>query len=142
LGLLPFFLVVLFDAVFAMTAVLIANYFSDGNKNIMMLAGVAALAGHCWSMFVKFKGGLGATAILGIFVALYSWMVFIALVTAFIVMLINRKSTLAFCIGISALTLALLITKGFGILSIFPLITASMMMIKKYQVKRMTEIAH
>jgi glycerol-3-phosphate acyltransferase PlsY len=141
LGLFPFFLTVLFDALLAMSAVLIANYISQGNKNIMMLAGVAAMTGHNWSMFLKFKGGLGATAVLGIFTALYSWMVFIALCAAIIIMLINRKSTQAFVVGLSALTLALLATEGFAFISIFPMIVLCMMMIKKYQVKRTTQIA-
>jgi glycerol-3-phosphate acyltransferase PlsY len=142
LGLIPFFLVILFDALFAMSAVLIANYLSQGNKNIMMLAGLTALAGHNWSMFVKFKGGLGATAILGILIALVTWQLFVGLTIGLLVMLFTRKSGLSTAVCLSIVTLALLIDKGIGILPVYPLLLFSVMLIKRYQVKRLAETAH
>jgi glycerol-3-phosphate acyltransferase PlsY len=139
LGLFPFFLVILFDALLAMSAVLAASYLSQGNKNIMMLAGLAALAGHNWSMFIKFKGGLGATAILGILIALITWQLFVGLTIGFIVMLVTRKSGLATAVCLSMVTISLLIDKGLGILPVYPLMLFSVMLLKRYQVKRLAE---
>jgi glycerol-3-phosphate acyltransferase PlsY len=141
LGLFPFSLVVLFDALFAMSAVLLASYLSQGNKNIMMLAGMAALAGHNWSMFVKFKGGLGATAILGILMALITWQLFVGLAVGLLALLITRKSALSTAVCLSTVSIALLIDKGLSILAIYPLMLFSVMLLKRYQVKRMAEIA-
>jgi acyl phosphate:glycerol-3-phosphate acyltransferase len=139
LGLVPFFLVVLFDALFAMAAVLIANYISHGNKNIMMLAGLAALAGHNWSMFIKFKGGQGATAMLGILIALVTWQLFVGLTVGFIVILITHRSGLATVLCLSSITITLLIDQGLGILPIYPLLLLSLQLLKRYQMKRLAE---
>jgi glycerol-3-phosphate acyltransferase PlsY len=141
LGLFPFFLVIFFDALFAMAAVIIASYLSQGNKNIMMLAGVAALAGHNWSMFIKFKGGLGATAILGILIALITWQLFVGLFVGFLVLLVTRKSGISTAVCLSTITITLLVEKGIGILPIYPMLLFSVMLLKRYQVKRLTETA-
>jgi acyl phosphate:glycerol-3-phosphate acyltransferase len=141
MGLFPFFLVVLFDALFAMAAVLIANYLSQGNKNVMMLAGLAALAGHNWSMFIKFKGGLGATAILGILIAMITWQLYVGLFVGALVLIFTRKAGLATTFCLCTITITLLIDKGLGILSLYPMLLFSVMLLKRYQVKRLTETA-
>jgi glycerol-3-phosphate acyltransferase PlsY len=142
LGLFPFSLVVIFDALFAMAAVLLASYLSQGNKNIMMLAGLAALAGHNWSMFIKFKGGLGATAILGILMALVTWQLFVGLAVGLLAMSITRKAGLSTAVCLSTISIALLIDEGLSILAIYPLMLFSVMLLKRYQVKRLTQTAH
>ncbi len=140
-GLLPFFLVVLCDSMLTLAAVLLASYFSQGNLNIMMLTGLAALAGHNWSIFVKFKGGLGATAILGILIALVTWQLFVGLLVGFLFLLFTRKSGLATVFCLSTVSLTLLIDKGLGILPVYPLLLLTVMLLKRYQVKRLTETA-
>jgi acyl phosphate:glycerol-3-phosphate acyltransferase len=138
-GLLPFFLVVFFDVTLAMSAVLLANYLTQGNKNIMMLAGIAALAGHNWSMFVKFKGGMGATAILGILIALISWQLLVGVAVAGLLVVITHKTTLCTVIGIFTITICLLVDQGLKLISIYPLTLLAMMLLKRYQVKRLEQ---
>jgi acyl phosphate:glycerol-3-phosphate acyltransferase len=142
LGLFPFFLVVLFDALFALSAVLAANYLSQGNRNIMMLAGVAALAGHNWSMFIKLKGGLGATAILGILMGLITWELFIGLFVGGLLLILTHRSGLSTVICIITITITLMVTKGLSILAVYPLMLFSVMLLKRYQVKHLAETAH
>jgi acyl phosphate:glycerol-3-phosphate acyltransferase len=139
LGLLPFLLVVLFDALFAMAAVLLANYLSHGNRTIMMLAGLAALVGHNWSMFIRFKGGLGATAMLGILIALVTWELFLGAGLALVIYFFSHKSGMATAIGVCAISLALLVEKGVGLLPIYPLMLLSMMSLKRFQVRRLAQ---
>jgi acyl phosphate:glycerol-3-phosphate acyltransferase len=142
LGLCPFVLVVFFDALLPMSAVLIASYLSNGNKVIMMLAGVAALVGHNWSMFIKFKGGLGATAMLGILIGLVTWPLFIGASVALIVALATRRFGLATVIGVCTISIATLVVEGLSLLAVYPLTLLSVMSLKRYQIKRLTQTTH
>jgi glycerol-3-phosphate acyltransferase PlsY len=140
-GLIPFFLVILCDASFAMAAVLAASYLSGGNRNIMMLAGLSALAGHNWSVFIKFKGGLGATAILGILIALITWELFVGLFLGAIFLIVTRKPGFSTAICIMTISITLLVERGLGLLSIYPILLFAVMLLKRYQVKRLAETA-
>jgi glycerol-3-phosphate acyltransferase PlsY len=62
LGKFPFALTVLGDVLLPLAAVYLAGVLT-GSINVMMMAGFAAVVGHNWSVMIKFKGGLGATAI-------------------------------------------------------------------------------
>ena len=115
LGLAPFLLVILFDAIFALAAVIIAGSLGEGNLNIMMLAGVAAMCGHNWSIFLKFKGGLGATAILGILIVLVTWQLFVGLAIGAVVILVTHRPGLSTAFVLSGISLTLIIQKGFGL---------------------------
>ena len=142
LGLAPFLLVILFDAIFALAAVIIAGSLGEGNLNIMMLAGVAAMCGHNWSIFLKFKGGLGATAILGILIVLVTWQLFVGLAIGAVVILITHRPGLSTAFVLSGISLTLIIQKGFGLLSIYPMILLIVMLLKRYQVRRLFYPAH
>lgn len=142
IGLLPFLLVILFDAIFASIAVIIGGALSNGNINIMMLSGVAALCGHNWSIFLKFKGGLGATAILGILVVLVSWQLFVGLAVGALLMLLTRRPGLCTAFTLVAITLTLIIQKGFEVLAMYPLFLFMVMLLKRYQVRRQVNLAH
>src|SRR5579872_5501924 len=51
-------------------AVWIAGRCSNDSATWMMLAGLAALIGHCFPIWLNFKGGRGVAAALGVFLAL------------------------------------------------------------------------
>ena len=57
------------DIALAATAVILARAFTH-SSSIGMLSGLAAMAGHNWSIFLKFKGGKGIATGLGVFLAL------------------------------------------------------------------------
>ena len=65
------------DALKAAVAMWIVKYITNGNTDLSVLAGVMAMVGHIYPVFMKFKGGKGIASILGIMVGL-NW--FIALV--------------------------------------------------------------
>lgn len=48
------------------------------------LVGVAAVAGHCWSVFLNFKGGRGVATTGGVLVYLFPWFFLIGVVAYFI----------------------------------------------------------
>jgi acyl phosphate:glycerol-3-phosphate acyltransferase len=142
LGMAPFFLVVLFDAIFALGAVIIGGSLSEWNLNVMMIAGIAALCGHNWSIFLKFRGGLGATAILGVLIVLVTWQLFVGLAIGALVMLITRKPGLSTAFVLCGISASLIIQKGFGFLSIYPMLLFLIMLLKRYQVQKLVNPAH
>ncbi len=69
-GPLPGILTLLFDTGKGAFAVWLAAHFTAHNASSMMLAGLAALLGHCYPTWLRFKGGKGVAAALGVFLAL------------------------------------------------------------------------
>jgi len=63
-------LTLLLDGAKGAAAVLLAGRFTDHNATAMTFAGVAALVGHCFPVWLVFKGGKGVATALGIFIAL------------------------------------------------------------------------
>lgn len=51
-------------------AVLLAEKLSNGSARWMMIAGIAALVGHCFPVWLKFKGGKGVATAGGVFLML------------------------------------------------------------------------
>ena len=81
-------LTLLLDTAKGYAAVWIAGRYSNESATWMMLAGLAALIGHCFPIWLNFKGGKGVAAALGVFLALcapaaLSALAIFALVTAY-----------------------------------------------------------
>lgn len=66
-------------AMFISDRVFHASYF------FVALVGIAAVAGHCWSPFLKFKGGKGVATSGGFFLYLLPWTFPIVIVAYFII---------------------------------------------------------
>jgi glycerol-3-phosphate acyltransferase PlsY len=63
-------LTLILDAAKGAAAVLLAERLSNDSATWMMIAALAALVGHCYPAWLKFKGGKGVAAAAGIFAAL------------------------------------------------------------------------
>jgi glycerol-3-phosphate acyltransferase PlsY len=63
-------LTLVFDTAKGAAAVWLAARLTHESAAWMMLAGLAALAGHCFPVWLRFKGGKGVAAALGVFLAL------------------------------------------------------------------------
>jgi len=63
-------LTLLLDAAKGALAVWLAGRLSGQSATLIMLAGVAALLGHCFPVWLKFKGGKGVATALGVFLML------------------------------------------------------------------------
>jgi glycerol-3-phosphate acyltransferase PlsY len=63
-------LTLVLDAAKGGAAVWLAARFTDYRAGPMILAGLAALLGHCFPVWLQFKGGKGVATALGIFIAL------------------------------------------------------------------------
>ena len=51
-------------------AVWLAGYYSDRSATLMMVAGVVALFGHCFPVWLNLRGGKGVATALGVFLML------------------------------------------------------------------------
>lgn len=58
------------DGLKGATSVFLAARFTDSSARAMIFAGVAALLGHCFPLWLRFKGGKGVATALGVFIAL------------------------------------------------------------------------
>jgi glycerol-3-phosphate acyltransferase PlsY len=86
-GPIPGILTLLADAAKGALAVWVAAYFTQSASEWMMLAGLAALLGHCFPVWLGFKGGKGVATALGVFamlspLAALSALIFFAVVVA------------------------------------------------------------
>jgi glycerol-3-phosphate acyltransferase PlsY len=63
-------LTLLMDAAKGATAVWLAVRFTDHSASATIFAGLAALLGHCFPVWLRFNGGKGVSTALGVFIAL------------------------------------------------------------------------
>jgi len=116
LGWGPFLIVLVIDLIKGILAIYISHVLT-GNIWLVAVTAVAALVGHCWSVFIKFHGGLGATIIFGMLFCtgiLFSrmhipWEYALGGVTALITMLTVKKSTLSTILWLGIISVALFI---------------------------------
>lgn len=69
-GPLPGILTLLLDVAKGAVAVWFAARFSDNSAMWMIVAALAALAGHCFPVWLKFRGGKGVATAAGVFLML------------------------------------------------------------------------
>jgi acyl phosphate:glycerol-3-phosphate acyltransferase len=116
LGWGPFLIVLVIDLIKGMLAIYISHVLT-GNIWLVAVTAVAALVGHCWSVFIKFHGGLGATIIFGMLFCtgvLFSrmhipWEYALGGVTALITMLTVKKSSLSTILWLVIISVTLFI---------------------------------
>jgi acyl phosphate:glycerol-3-phosphate acyltransferase len=63
-------LTLILDVAKGAAAILLAEQLSNDSATWMMIAGVVALVGHCFPVWLKFKGGKGVATAAGVFLVL------------------------------------------------------------------------
>ena len=98
----PALFVFIFDVGKGLIAVKIAQYYADQGL-IEVLAGISAISGHIWPIWLKGKGGKAVATGLGMFLAL-SWKVGLASLGIFLIVLAKSKF-----VSLSSISAALLL---------------------------------
>lgn len=147
-GLFSFMAVVFLDIGKAMLAVLIAQWIK-APPEIVLLAGICAIAGHQWSIFLRFQGGLGATTIGGVLVSVATVPTVIGASIAAVILWRTRNSTFSFVIGVVTIFVIIfamqysrvdpppifLVFPPPPLLVAYPILMLAMMAIKALQIK-------
>lgn len=141
IGLFPFLCVAFMDIGFVVTAVIIAKVLTN-SPNIIMLAGLAAVMGHNWSIFLGLRGGLGATAMAGALVAVVPLEVCYGVLGGGIVWLLTGRPSVGTAVCILITSGITLFQTGMGAQTMYPLMLFSLMLIKRFQVARVTRTTH
>lgn len=100
-GILTLFL----DAAKGAAAVWLAARFSDHASIAMMFAGIAALIGHCFPFWLKFRGGKGVATALGIYLAICPLAALVAVVLFVLVVAFWRYVSLGSLTAAAAMPL-------------------------------------
>jgi glycerol-3-phosphate acyltransferase PlsY len=98
-------LTLLLDVGKGAAAAWLASRFSGQNATAMMWAGLAALLGHCFPVWLGFKGGKGVATGLGVFLALCLLAAVCALLVFVLALLCWRYVSLASLAGTASLPL-------------------------------------
>jgi acyl phosphate:glycerol-3-phosphate acyltransferase len=138
LGFAPYALTVLGDIALGATAVVLARLVT-GSLPVAMLAGLGAMAGHNWSVFLRFKGGQGATAMAGAIIAVMPILLLYGVVVALITQFFTRRSGVGTVAGVLTISAAALIRDGIGLTAFYPLGLLSLMFIKRLQLAHSAE---
>jgi glycerol-3-phosphate acyltransferase PlsY len=93
-------------------AVLIAKFFVDSTLSICLVM-LAVLLGHCFSIFLKFRGGKGVATTYGVYFAVAPFVSLVALIVDALVIYFFKISSLGSLIGMIVL-LVLFVFKGYS----------------------------
>lgn len=87
----------------AFLAVEIAKLLAPGNFDLATITAVAAVIGHCYPLWLRFKGGKGVASALGVFLAL-TWPSALCILAVFIlIVVLTRYVSLASIIAAASL---------------------------------------
>ncbi|MEW6553009.1 MAG: glycerol-3-phosphate 1-O-acyltransferase PlsY [Actinomycetota bacterium] len=89
-GVRPFIAVMLLDMAKGVAAVAIGRALGLG-PNLSLVAGLASIAGHNWSIFLKFKGGKGIATSGGVIIAAYPWQVTVVVLGVFVLLVLLTR---------------------------------------------------
>lgn len=97
---------------------------------VVVGAGLAAVVGHNWSIFLQFKGGKGALTTCGVLASLMFWQLLAALAVGGVVFVITRKTGFSTGVLFCFLALLNLFTGSLIVLVITPILIAVPMVLK------------
>lgn len=102
LGVLGFVATFILDAGKGLLAVLLASKITLQNPTWVAAAAFAAVLGHCFPVWLRFRGGKGVATGVGVFIAIAPWQVVLVLVIFAIVVAIWRYISLGSIVATAA----------------------------------------
>ncbi len=105
------------------------------DKTSLLFSGIGAMVGHNWSIFMQFKGGLGALVMYGVFFYIYTFEFLLSLLPAIIFYFLVRNSYYATFFIILWVSFTSILTKKDISLFLLPFILFLVMSFKKKMIK-------
>ena len=102
LGIVGFAATFILDAGKGLLAVLLASKMTSANPTWVAAAAFAAVLGHCFPVWLKFRGGKGVATGVGVFIALAPFQVILALVIFAVTVAIWRYISLGSIVATAA----------------------------------------
>lgn len=121
-GLAPGLLVLVGDILKGVIAVLVGQWL--GGETAGMLGGLAAVAGHNWSLFLQFSGGRGVATGAGVFLALAPKVLAVAALIWVVTVALTRYVSLGSILSAISVPILILIFHESFLLFIFGLLAA------------------
>lgn len=138
LGFYPGSIVLIGDIGKGVIAVLLGKWL--GGEQAALLAGLAAILGHSWSIFLSFKGGRGVATGAGVFLALTPKVILIAALIWILVIAITGYVSLGSIIAAGSLPILMLIFREPSILLFFACIAVFFVIYRhRPNIKRLLE---
>jgi acyl phosphate:glycerol-3-phosphate acyltransferase len=141
IGRLAFLITAAMDVGLAAATIIIARIL-NASMEVQVGTGVAAMLGHNWSIFLKFKGGLGATAIAGVLIMLVPLPFICGLVVAVILYATTRRAGLSTICAMIVTSSILFIQQEPPYLAAYPITLWIIMVLKRWQADGITALAH
>jgi glycerol-3-phosphate acyltransferase PlsY len=144
-GPLPGILTLILDAAKGALAVWLAGRFTQQSDAWMMAAGLCALIGHCFPIWLKFKGGKGVATALGVFLVICPMAALGDLALFTLVVIVSRYSSLGSLAAAAAMPLLMhfLYAPPYAppLVITFGTLAASLLIIAKHQgnIRRLIE---
>jgi glycerol-3-phosphate acyltransferase PlsY len=88
-------LVLLGDALKGALAIWLVRWLAPGEATVLALSALAVFLGHCYPVFLGFKGGKGVATFMGVVIALNPWLGLYVAATWLSVMALTRISSLS-----------------------------------------------
>jgi glycerol-3-phosphate acyltransferase PlsY len=144
-GPVPGILTLILDAAKGALAVWLAGRFTQQSDAWMMAAGLCALIGHCFPIWLKFKGGKGVATALGVFLVICPMAALGDLALFTLVVIVSRYSSLGSLAAAAAMPLLMhfLYAPPYAppLVITFGTLAASLLIIAKHQgnIRRLIE---
>lgn len=132
-----FALNVLLDVGKGVAAVYLAKLLTINNW-IILSVGVAVVIGHCWSFYIRFRGGLGASVIYGVLLSLFPIPFLIGGAIGIIFFLVTKRSTLTTFLIVTLVAVAVFVQTLDLINAVYPLILIIVQFAKRYHARKLT----
>jgi acyl phosphate:glycerol-3-phosphate acyltransferase len=135
IGRLPFALALIMDLSKGVLSLYVASMLTD-SQLILVISAYAAVIGHCWSIYLGFKGGLGGAITFSVLATLGTVEAFIGAGISLVILFSTRKSSWATYALLISTAAVLLITSRSPLMAIFPLGLLAIHLLKRYQTKK------
>jgi len=110
-------------------AISIAQYSLGAPETFVLLAGLAAIAGHIWSIYLKFTGGNGLATTIGVLAVLMPRELLITLAITLILIVFTRNPVLSVNIGLISVPISTWLLEKSGLLVTFTIIVLLMLVL-------------